>query len=127
MNRVLCLNNQKVYKNVLVASRELGCNPEYIYRVCKREYKSTNNLIFVYLQEYELMSEEEKQKLMQYKAKKTIICKELNQTFHSINKAVEYCHGLGVRVYKSHICECLQNKRSYCGKYNNQKLTWKRG
>lgn len=127
MNKILCLNNQKVYQNIWVASKELDCNPEYIYRVCKGDYKSTKNLIFVYLQEYELMSEEEKQKLMQYKVKKTIICQELNQTFNSINEAVKYCHSLGIVVYKSHICECLQGKRQHCGRYNGEKLTWKRG
>ncbi|NRU52536.1 NUMOD3 domain-containing DNA-binding protein [Clostridium beijerinckii] len=124
-SKVVCLETKKVYECVKDAEEEN--NITGISAVCRKIRYSCGGMHWAYYEEYLNMTKEDieqiyiKEKESKIsKNTKSLICTTTNKLFKSIKEARAFYN------CDSHICDCCNNKRKYCGRLEDgTKLEWK--
>lgn len=124
--KIICLNNNKIFKSLTQASKEYGILTSAICQSCKNKKKSCNGLVFRYYDDYLNMSKEEIKEAIEESKKnqwdnateakhKKIVCLDERKVFNSIKEAAEY-YNIKCR---SGISQCLVGR---CKTYEGH--TW---
>ena len=115
--KIVCLNDNKIFESLTIASEEYGTLKSAICQSCKGKKKSCNGLVFRYYDDYLNMSKEEIEEAIKESRKnqwdnateakyKKIVCLDERKVFNSIKEAGEY-YNIKCR---SGISQCLVGK-----------------
>lgn len=126
---VICVTTGKNYESVIEAERQTGVLNSHICGCCKGKYKSAGVIdgkpaIWMYLDDYEKLSNEEKgtlkkQEFLNVGRPKRTICVTTGEIYESLNEAERQ-----TGINHGSISECCLEKRKYAGKLNGEKLVW---
>ncbi|MCI7204383.1 MAG: GIY-YIG nuclease family protein [Clostridium sp.] len=119
--KIICLNNNKIFESLIIASKEYGILTSAICQACKGKHKSCNGLAFRYYDDYLNMSEKEIEEAIEESKRnqwdnateakyKKIVCLDERKVFNSIKEAGEY-YNIKCR---SGISQCLVGKSKIC-------------
>lgn len=126
---IICLNTKKKFRSIVDGANYYGLFASDISKCCRRTgtYGGIYNgekMIWMYLDEYEKLSEEE---ILNYKPKENnaftkVVCLNTNVIFNKINDAKEWC---GSKTTTG-IVNCCTGKYSTSGKHpeTGEKLQW---
>ena len=137
---IYCIDDDVTYESYKDVMKTTGCSKGSIINVCNRchlflfnpegfkNYSTQTNTLYgkkyIYLCDYEKVSNDDFQKLIQYidnpRSHRKVRCIELNIIFDSIKEASKY---VGMKI-EAGICSCCRNKQRYAGKMNGIPLTW---
>ena len=119
--KIICLNDNKIFESLIMASEEYGILTSAICQVCKSKHKSCNGLVFRYYDDYLNMSEKEIEEAIEESKRnqwdnateakyKKIVCLDERKVFNSIKEAGKY-YNIKCR---SGISQCLVGKSKIC-------------
>lgn len=114
---IICLESGELYINAQEIERMTGLFATNIHKVCKRKYDNCGGLHFMYYKEY--LEKGELYKTKKINTPRKVICLNNLTIYNSINKASIYYN-----VSHHGISLCCENKQTYAGIYNNEKLVW---
>lgn len=131
--KVICLNNGKVFNSIIEASKIMNTNSSDIVACCQKRTKvsgqdilTKEKLQWQYYDEYlikpkKLLTNKEINKLNNNCKKRKIICLNDKKIYNSMVEAIDYYNlKLGV-----HISECCKEERKYAGELNTgEYLQW---
>lgn len=111
--KVICIETGQKFDSLKQASEQTELPQQNICRCCKGQCKSAGGFHWMYLEDYEQLSNEEIQKIKNHKTitKRKIICIETGIIYKSFHEA-ERQTGLP----NTNICRCCQGKVKTCGK-----------
>lgn len=121
--KVVCLNNNKIYPNMMTASKDLGISRQSIQAICKKEIKHAQGYILLLYDEYLVTTKEQIDNLFKDINKKKvtrnhkIICVTTGEVFSSINDAVNKYNAKNI----SAVCRGI---RKSAGNINGTPLEW---
>ena len=89
--QVVCLETKKAYKNILSATADTGADRNVIVDCCNKIAKTAGGLHWVYLSEYNNMTDKEIQDILKEQPgrKRKCKCLETGQVFNTIGEAVK--------------------------------------
>lgn len=121
-NAVYCVETGQLFKSLTKAGKALGISRDKIAACCKGTCNATpQGLHFLYVKDYEGMSKEDLQKVLQKKVTKKKVpvrkvrCVESGEVFDSIAAAKK---AVGMSPRDSHISACCRGKRNIAGGYH---------
>lgn len=129
--KVICITNGETFDYIKQAEEKYGVNCRSISTCCKGKLKSAGVIdgkpaIWMYLEDYEKLSEEEVNKIKNQELSnkgrpKSVICTTTGKIYESAHEA-----GRQTGVENSNIVACCRGKQKSAGKdENGNKLIWK--
>ena len=129
--KVICITNGEIFNYIKQAEEKYGVDHRTISRCCKEKNKSAGVIdgkpaIWMYLEDYEKLSEEEIAKIKNQEVPnggrpKAVICVTTGKIYESITEA-----GRQTGIERKNISKCCNEKRKSAGKdENGNKLEWK--
>lgn len=121
--KVVCLNNNKIYPNIIIASKELNISRQSIQAICKKEIRHACGYIFLLYDEYLTTTKEQINCMFEAITKKRvtrnrkIICLTTGEVFNSINDAIE-------KYNIKNISSACRGVRKSAGKINGNPAKW---
>ena len=129
IRKVICLNNSQIFNSIIEASKLYNIDRTAISDCCLKGRKSAGKLngerlVWAYYEDYENMSTEEIEKLLNYENphNKKVICVNNKMIFDTITEATKYT---GLKSLNS-IASCCKGLSSSAGRDKNsgEKLKW---
>lgn len=122
--KIVCLNNEKIYPNMMTASKDLDISRQSVQAICKKEIRHANGYIFLLYDEYLKTSKEHINKLLESikQPKKgtrnhKVICINTGEIFDTINDAIE-------KYNAKNVSAACRGVRKYAGTLNGEPLEW---
>lgn len=135
--KVICITTGKIFDTIDEGAKYYNCDGSSISKCCKSDWKTCgvfNNekLIWMYLEEYKLKTDEEiKRRIDESKKNKLhykncehprstkIICLNTNEIFNAIKEGAKKYN-----INETNIVQCLIKKTKTAGKINGEPLVW---
>lgn len=127
--KIICITTGVEYESLSLASKEYGFTLKQINRCCNSKYKRLGklkdgrDLIWMYLDEYKLASNETIKELIEATPpqRRRVYCITTGEEFENTQKAADY-YG----IERRNIHYCCTGERNFCGKLEDgTPLTWK--
>lgn len=115
-HKVVCLETTKIYNSIRDVCKEKNMCEQSLIKACQNKIHVLYGCHWRYLEDYEKMSKEEIQNVLNdftNKCCNKVICVETNEKFDSITKASEK-----YSVHASSIGECCRNEKRKCKGYH---------
>lgn len=109
--KIICLETSVVYDHSRDAERKLGLDSSTIIKCCKGKLMTIHGLHFMYLREYEKLTEEEIQQKLNNRRYRKIKCLETGEIYKSLSEVTTTLH-LGYKTVKD---TCLGLRKSAGG------------
>lgn len=109
--KVICLENNRIFDSIGIASKTYNTDPAMIYRCCTGQRLTAGNVHWMYLNNYEISSEEEIKLKLKQRENKVVIYLNTKEVFDSITEASKKT---GVNMNSISLCCNHHRQRAGC-------------